>query len=56
MNNRNMPCYCGSGLKYKHCCWSKHNSFPELESKHFKREHKKSVAWVAKKYKEMTSD
>lgn len=21
---RNEPCYCGSGLKFKHCCWAKH--------------------------------
>ena len=22
---RNSKCQCGSGLKYKKCCWSKHN-------------------------------
>lgn len=22
---RNDRCYCGSGLKYKRCCWTKHN-------------------------------
>src|ERR1700678_2719718 len=26
---RNDPCPCGSGKKYKHCCYRKDNPFPE---------------------------
>ena len=25
---RNEPCYCGSKLKFKYCCWSKHAVLP----------------------------
>jgi uncharacterized protein YchJ len=24
--SRNERCYCGSGLKYKRCCWTKDNA------------------------------
>lgn len=25
---RNQKCYCGSGLKFKKCCWTKHAVLP----------------------------
>jgi SEC-C motif len=30
--SRNTPCPCGSGKKYKHCCWGKNFDWEEDES------------------------
>jgi len=27
---RNVPCLCGSGKKYKKCCWSKYNTTEQM--------------------------
>jgi SEC-C motif len=32
--SRNAPCPCGSGKKYKHCCWGKNFDWEEDESGH----------------------
>lgn len=36
---RNEPCYCDSGVKFKHCCWPKHAVLPRdkktLETRKF---------------------
>lgn len=57
MNNRNCKCRCGSGLKYKYCCWEKDNTLPpgqhtQLALKLRAKEHK----YYSKKYKEITSE
>ena len=36
--SRNAPCPCGSGKKYKHCCWGKGFDWVEDEQGHLARE------------------
>jgi hypothetical protein len=57
MNLRNTKCRCGSGLKYKHCCWNSDKTLPygattQLEKKIREKEHK----YFNKKYKEIIND
>lgn len=50
MNNRNFPCFCGSGKKFKFCCWSKEHEFPKLETSEFKKVFKKISTYIKKRY------
>ena len=36
--SRNAPCPCGSGKKYKHCCWNKGFAWVTDEPNHLRRE------------------
>lgn len=50
---RNMPCVCGSGSKYKHCCMP--NIAKTTETQLAKKLTEKDIKYYQKKYKEKTS-
>ena len=39
MNNRNMPCPCGSGLKFKKCC------LPRMDAQKFAQRQTENLEW-----------
>lgn len=54
---RNKPCPCGSGKKYKHCCWSKGNApGKSFHSQIFWEDVVKIMNYNKKKQKEMDND
>lgn len=54
--SRNQPCPCGSGRKYKHCCWLKRRiPITKLAEKELDKERKSLLKKAGKEYKELTN-
>jgi len=57
---RNEKCPCGSGLKFKHCCWKKHidNLAKKAldESPEFIKHREKEAKYFNNKYRRITND
>lgn len=57
---RNDKCVCGSGLKFKHCCWNKHIAelikLSAAESPIQKDYVKRELTYCNKKYRRLTDE
>jgi hypothetical protein len=54
---RNDKCLCGSGLKFKNCCWDKFAVLPESsDTPELRRFKEKEAKYYTKKYRELTGD
>jgi len=54
MNNRNQPCFCGSGKKFKHCCINKKMPWEddEVRTQEYAKALKKDIKYSKKIGKE----
>lgn len=57
MNNRNRPCYCGSGKKYKYCCMGRRYivDTKQADSSIVAKEEQKKAKYYKKRYRKMTA-
>jgi len=53
---RNEPCICGSGKKFKHCCWNLYNVTQEAREDIIKELEKKKTNLIKEMYERAKND